>query len=414
MLPGLEKIVTVRRGDRRIGWTGAREGETQQFLDDRTQGASQIARVAWFAPCYSSVVGWIYRLASGNRPRRTCADLQSPNVLDKHLFPREKPCAGWITPSVIGVLGLDLEAYSREHVCQPITGFRCGMVGGDTVQVKYDHTISYGIRRWEFDDYLVRRCGARHFLGNPVSTITHANGLWHVNEEFAAPMLVGAGGHFCPVARLLGAHTNVQAPVVTAQEIEFSVSDEQLDQGTIEADIPELFFCRDLQGYGWCFRKGNYLNIGLGRLDNRHLSSHVAEFCGSLQSTRKIACEIPLHFRGHAYQLYQGMGPKLFDDGVLLVGDAAGLACPQSGEGIRPAIESGLIAADVINEARGCYRPAQLTKYADAIRHTFGKPRRHDAFNWLPERWLHAIGTRLLASPWFIRRVVMDRWFLHC
>lgn len=29
-------------------------------------------------------------------------------------------------------------------------------------------------------------------------------------------------------------------------------------------DTPELWFCRDLKGYAWIFRKGNYLNIGLG------------------------------------------------------------------------------------------------------------------------------------------------------
>ena len=40
---------------------------------------------------------------------------------------------------------------------------------------------------------------------------------------------------------------------------------------------------------------------------------------------------------------------------MLLVGDAAGLAYPQSGEGIRPAIESGLLAAATIVEADGDY-----------------------------------------------------------
>ena len=38
---------------------------------------------------------------------------------------------------------------------------------------------------------------------------------------------------------------------------------------------------------------------------------------------------------------------------VLLIGDAAGLAYKQSGEGIRPAIESGLLAAQAILAAQG-------------------------------------------------------------
>ena len=51
------------------------------------------------------------------------------------------------------------------------------------------------------------------------------------------------------------------------------------------------------------------------------------------------------------------------DEGVLLIGDAAGMAYSPSGEGIRPAVESGLLAADVILEAAGDYRLARLEPY---------------------------------------------------
>jgi geranylgeranyl reductase family protein len=334
-------------------------------------------------------------------------------VLDKQHFPREKPCGGWITPQVVDMLGLEVEAYGRAHVCQPLTGFRCGMIGRELVSVEYDHTISYGIRRYEFDEYLLSRCGARLFLGNAVRTIARSNGFWQVNEQFVAPMLVGAGGHFCPVARLVGARQHPRTSIVTAQEVEFFVSDHDLAQGTIDARLPELFFCRDLLGYGWCFRKGNYLNIGLGRLDNRHLSTHVAELCRLLQTTGKVVCQVPSHFRGHAYQVYERAVPTIYDEGVLLIGDAAGLAYPQSGEGIRPAIESGLLAAEVIRASRRRYGRGQLVNYENQIRGTFGLPRRTTAADWIPARILHMLVPHLLATPWFVRRVVMERWFLH-
>ena len=41
-------------------------------------------------------------------------------ILDKSTFPREKVCAGWITPAVTDLLHIDDE-YSREHVLQPIS-----------------------------------------------------------------------------------------------------------------------------------------------------------------------------------------------------------------------------------------------------------------------------------------------------
>jgi flavin-dependent dehydrogenase len=226
-------------------------------------------------------------------------------------------------------------------------------------------------------------------------------------------MLVGAGGHFCPVARQLGARTLEGSRVVAAQEVEFAATAEELHRGSVEAHLPELFFCPDLEGYGWCFRKGDYLNIGLGRTDAAQLSTHVSRFVAFLRDRGKVGCEISARFHGHAYQLYERTVPRLFDDAVLLVGDAAGLAYPQSGEGIRPAVESGLLAASIIRQAEGDYRRRSIEAYAQRIVERFGPPRTGGAGEWLPASWLRAIAARLLASRQFSRRVVLERWFLH-
>jgi hypothetical protein len=95
-----------------------------------------------------------------------------------------------------------------------------------------------------------------------------------------------------------------------------------------------------------------------------------------------------------------------------LVGDAAGLADPHSGEGIRPAVESGLLAADALIATGGCYDRASLSPYADAIQRRFGSSS-GDVTALLPARAKIALGRRLLGREWFARRVVVDRWFLH-
>src|SRR6516225_5156494 len=70
-------------------------------------------------------------------------------VLDRKSFPRDKPCAGWITPALIESLQLDLDDYRRGgRVLQPITSFVVGMMGGREVEAAYDKPISYGIRRF--------------------------------------------------------------------------------------------------------------------------------------------------------------------------------------------------------------------------------------------------------------------------
>jgi flavin-dependent dehydrogenase len=334
-------------------------------------------------------------------------------VVDKRTFPRDKTCAGWVTPPVLDLLKFDADEYRQGRTFQSITGFRTGLIGGETVFTTYDKPVSYGIRRCEFDHYLLERTGARCLLGEAVRKIERQNGSWIVNESIGAPLIVGAGGHFCPVARLLGSRDDPQTSVVAAQEIEFAVESSQLGQVQVEPEVPELYFCGDLQGYGWCFRKGDFLNIGLGRVDNHNVSGHVAEFCEFLSSTGRVACGIPARFHGHAYQLYEHVQPKLVDDGVVLIGDAAGLAYAQSGEGIRPAVESALMASRVILESGGNYSLDRLDEYRARIANRFGLPRSGGVSGWLPAGCLHFLAARLLSTRWFSRRVVLDRWFLH-
>lgn len=334
-------------------------------------------------------------------------------VIDRRQFPRDKVCAGWITPQVVDALDVDLEEYRQERIAQPIRGFRTGLLGGRQIETHYDRPVSYGIRRCEFDEYLLHRSGARECPPEAVERIERTPEGWLINGHLRAAVLVGAGGHFCPVARRLGARHTASAQVVAAQEIEFAAPPEDLDRGTVEAAVPELFFCADLEGYGWCFRKGNYLNIGMGRTQHEGLASHVQAFVDWLRADGKVYAEIPERFHGHAYQLYERTPPILCDDRVVLVGDAAGLAYPQSGEGIRPAVESGLLAARTLLAARGDYRRERLEPYAAQVRRRLGAPRTTSAGNWLPASWLRGLAARLLASKHFARRVVLERWFLH-
>ena len=334
-------------------------------------------------------------------------------VLDKALFPRSKVCAGWITPAVVQMLQLDAEAYARERVLQPITAFRTGLIHGRELETRYPSAVSFGIRRCEFDDYLLRRSGARTRLGVALKSVEKRGTLWVVNGTIATPLLIGAGGHFCPVARLLGAKLGAGETAVTAKEIEFEMNPAQRADCRVHADTPELYFCLDFKGYGWCFRKGNYLNVGLGREGNQGLAEHLGDFCDFLTRRGKIPGNIPDRFHGHAYLQYGQSRRTLLDDGVLLLGDAAGLAYPESGEGIRPAIESGLIAAAAIVEAGEDYRRQSLQVYPDRLRARFGSEASPAAAATVPGYVRNLLAGALLGSRWFTRRVVLDRWFLH-
>jgi geranylgeranyl reductase family protein len=333
-------------------------------------------------------------------------------IVDKAIFPRDKVCAGWITPQVLDDVQIDPSEYREGRTFQPVTGFRVGLIGGDhAVDAPYDRDVSFGIRRCEFDDYLLRRSGARLVLGGSISAVRRDGSQWIVNETVGAPMLVGAGGHFCPVARMLNGASD-HAPLVAAQEAELAIDHRTCK---VTAARPELYFCRDLAGYGWCFRKGDYLNIGLGRLDHHGLPSATAEFVDFLKARGRIPADLsPCGWHGHAYLLSGSPNRRVVDDAVMLAGDAAGLAYPQSGEGIRPAIESGLMAASTIVEADGRYSRDRLEPYARHLQRRFGEgPCAHLLSRVVPKGMSTALARRLLDKPWFVRRVVLDRWFLR-
>jgi geranylgeranyl reductase family protein len=330
-------------------------------------------------------------------------------VLDQAQFPRDKVCAGWITPAVLTALEIDPQDYGRERVLQPITGFRVGLMGRPSADVRYPKTVSYGIRRCEFDDFLVRRSGARLFAGEPVRSARRDAGAWLVDDRFRTPMLVGAGGHTCPVARALGAHPGGE-PAVAAQEIEFLLPEGSRDACAVQGEQPELYFCKDLAGYGWCFRKGDYLNIGLGRDDRQGLAPQVEDFLAFLGRERGVA-RPPGRLHGHAYLLYGRGKRNVLADGALLVGDAAGMAYPQSGEGIRPAVESGLLAAWTIIEAQGDYRAPRLAPYLSRLRKRFG--RGGSLATAIPAGVRVLLARGLFSQPKLLRRFVLDERFLH-
>jgi len=334
-------------------------------------------------------------------------------LLDSQTFPRQKPCAGWITPEVFEVLALDAEEYRRERVLQDISSFRTGLMNGKTVVTRYGRTVSYGIRRCEFDEYLLQRCCVRQSLGEPVTTLERKDDWWIVNRRIRTRLLVGAGGHFCPVAHRLGA-TLGREEVVAAQVAEFAMSPEEERICNTPADTPALFFCRDMKGYGWLFRKGRYLNIGLGRMDAHNLARHAGEFCTFLSRNGYLASGISVRLQGHAYRVFQGRGGRRrVGDGALLIGDAAGVAHPLSGEGILPAIESALMAADVILAANGDYRRDNLESYAARLANRCGGGSVKDSTSPVLSGIVRFIGARLLSSSRFTRHIVLDRWFLH-
>jgi flavin-dependent dehydrogenase len=126
-------------------------------------------------------------------------------------------------------------------------------------------------------------------------------------------------------------------------------------------------------GYGWVFPKGDHANLGVGGwlVEGPRLRSHL-ERLARVHGADPAAL---VGVRGHRLPM-RLPGTAAGRGNVLLVGDAAGLIDPLSGDGMYEAFVSAELAADSIARARPAeYEPA----LAAALDH-------HAAASWKAKR----------------------------
>ena len=298
-----------------------------------------------------------------------------PLLLDAAVFPRVKVCAGWVTPEALADAEVDPEKYPA--TIQAFSACRFEFEGARH-ETRWRHPASYGIVRREFDHYLLERaraagCDVRE--GARVTAVTPGpEGVEVVTARgvHSAPFVVGAGGHWCPVARAFG-HVSGDEEVVIAQESETRLPPERVAALGESWRAPELYVERDLKGYGWYFPKGDVLNVGIGCIAGPgvDLQRRRDALVESLHASGRLPRDLRIEpFRGHAYVVRRRAPRRVAGDAFCLVGDAAGLARDLSGEGIGPAIRSGLLAAEAV--AAHLRRGVPLDGYARAIVRRYG------------------------------------------
>ena len=340
-----------------------------------------------------------------------------PLLLDAAVFPRTKVCAGWVTPEALADAEVDPEKYPA--TIQAFSACRFAFEGAHH-ETRWRKPASYGILRREFDHYLLDRArdaGADVREGARVTAVTaEASGIQVVSEHgvFAAPVVIGAGGHRCPVAKAFG-RLSEEEEVVIAQESETRLSPDRVEALGESWQAPELFVEPDLKGYGWYFPKGNVLNVGVGCVAGPgvDLPRRREALVEALRGSGRLPHDLHIEpFRGHAYVVRRRAPRQLAGDRFCLVGDAAGLARDLSGEGIGPAIRSGLLAARAV-EAH-LQSGAALESYAREIVRRYGS----GEMGWLgrqvarlPDGFARVLVRAMLGTGATRRHVVLGRIF---
>jgi len=357
-------------------------------------------------------------IIGGGPAGSTCARILSKNrlsvlIVDKAKFPRKKLCAGWVTPEVFKLLSISPEEYSKSHILQPISKFIVWDSHNNTHPVDFGRTVSYGIIRREFDAYLLGLSGVKVSENFNVKKIEFLEDRVVVNDSLEARMLVGAGGHFCPASKALGNSYKDDSTLATLE------SETELDSETINRTVPypgapEVIYLKTVDGYAWYFSKGNYLNIGIGSLNRKKIHASLNWFLKVLKEKNRLTNAVYSRlnpFTGHFYKIYSGGSKIITADRAILAGDSAGLADSTSGEGIRPAVVSGFLAAEAIIEAEGDYSAESLSAYKQKIREVFGKPGSSPPQH-PPNPFVRFVFKRLLLGTGMGRNILIKKYFL--
>ena len=279
-------------------------------------------------------------------------------VLEKQALPRYKPCGGGVGPEVAKWFDFDF----MPAVSTTITSVRYTWQCGERVDAPLlDIPPLWMVRRDIFDHYVIQQAvskGAELQTGVTVTSIARDGDRWTVTMADGAThqsrFLVGADGAKGLTAKWLGLGGR---KIINGGAIEV-----ELRAPVPEPHVAHFEFGMIKGGYLWNFPKADGHSIGIGQvgqgsMDMRApLARYVDYFGLSLDGIKQ---------HGHPLLIWRG-NSKLHAEGALLVGEAAGIVDPFSAEGIRPALYTGMCAAEAIAQSLAGDRSA-LQRYSERI-----------------------------------------------
>ena len=332
-------------------------------------------------------------------------------VLDKAVFPRDKPCGDGLTARAVGYLqkmGL-AEEVAKFHQINRVTVYspsrwelsfpkRPGMPD-------HGHTVS----RTELDMLLLKhaesagavvREGAE--VAGPifddrgrVTGVTLKGG-----GQVHGDAVIAADGAYSPIKRALKIDSEYNGYAAVAIRSEMDAN--RPDSDSFDIYLKLKFQGDQLPGYGWVFPMGgNRVNIGLGYVTSYKAwqSINATGFLGEFLRTLPPEWELPpieelkKNKSVRAWRLPMGFTAwPPWRPGVLFTGDSLGAGKPASGAGISKALESGLTAGECAIAALQNGGPDDFTNYAQRMHDAWGKEYRRG-------RYMHKlIGNPTLAN----------------
>ena len=277
-------------------------------------------------------------------------------LLERAKFPRDKPCGGGVTIRCDNLLPFSLDPVIEDV----ITGAVIQLRDGKAVTRDAPAPLTYMTQRRHLDRYLAEQAqaaGADFRDGRRVDHIEQTPGGFEVRVASGAPngsrngggdviearAVLGADGANGVVRTFLGYEHFEESGVALEANVAFPDGIPAWLRGRVVLRLGSM-----RGGYGWIFPKEDHVNVGVGAwkaVAGSELRPQLESLCrgfdmdpGSLEG-----------MRGHHLPMLRH-GADIAARGSALIGDAAGLLDPLSGEGIYGAIASGVAVAPVTED----------------------------------------------------------------
>lgn len=311
-------------------------------------------------------------------------------LLDKAKFPRDKICGdaqGGKGLTIMYDLGVRPEVDKLNHA--KIYGVLFSAPNGKTVDIPFKVAYEKGMhgyvsRRMDFDNIMFNAAKAtdnvtvmEEFSATELvkdgEKVIGVKGMDRnkVVHEFRAKVVIGADGSNSMVAKGVGVWEIDKRHQATALRAYYKGVKGMTDR-------IELHFVDEvIPGYFWIFPiEGDSANVGLGMLtdDMEKKKVKLTELLDKIVKEnpmfkeRFASAELVGPIRGWTLPLATKKR-KMYGDGWMLIGDAASMIDPFSGEGVGNAMIGGKIAAQIASQAikTGDVSASVLKKYQDMI-----------------------------------------------
>ena len=308
-------------------------------------------------------------------------------IIDAASFPRDKICGDGLDLKAIGILNqidknIIQDNIKKDGLINACWGFRIIHPSGKKTEFVFESNNSglvqppYAIsKRTNIDTLLVQQFDNRYttfFKNTKAKSIERVDNKWkvvavHENEivEIICDLMVGADGERSVVLKSIGERKiNRDHYAGGVRQYWKGV------EGVHEKSLMEVYYPKSKpMSYLWIFPLGNGLaNVGYGMLSSvaaKNNYSITNDFKEILEVDPIIASRFT---KAKAVDNIVGWGlplaslkRKCFGDGWLLVGDAASMISPTTGEGIGTGMTTGLIAAKFIQRA------IQINKFDNTV-----------------------------------------------